>query len=212
MFSVRLAALAALVGCMGLAAAAAQAQVYRIVGPDGSVTFSDRPERQAAPALMVPLPGNAAAASASLPADVRNPATRYPVTLHTGKACAPCDQARSFLSSRGVPFTEKTVTTEADLRALRNLSGGPNLPFATLGAQHLVGFSDSEWSQYLDAASYPKTSMLPPSYRNPAPTPMVAVEATPNADPTAQPSVRELPPQPVPGSPPTPANPAGIRF
>jgi glutaredoxin len=217
MFSVRMAALAALVGC-ALGAGAANAQVYRIVGPDGRVTFSDRPppDGKATPAQTVPLGAAAGSvATASLPSEVRNAATRYPVTLYTGKDCAPCDQARTFLTSRGVPFTEKTVSTEADLRALRNVSGATNLPFATLGAQHLVGFSDSQWSQYMDAAGYPKTSVLPPNYRNPAPAPLVAVETPRTEEPTAQAPARaparEQPPQPMPSDP-SPANPAGIRF
>ena len=83
MFSVRQAALAAFVGMVSLAAAAAQAQVYRIVAPDGRVTFSDRPEGNAAQS--VPQSGNVAGAgSASLPSEVRNAANRYPVTLYTG--------------------------------------------------------------------------------------------------------------------------------
>ena len=217
MFSVRQAALAAFVGMVSLAAAAAQAQVYRIVGPDGRVTFSDRPEGNAA--QPVPQAGNVAAAgSASLPSELRNAAGRYPVTLYTGKECAPCDQARSFLVGRGIPYTEKTVTTDADARALRSLSGALSLPFATLGAQHLVGFADSEWSQYMDAAGYPRTSVLPPGYRNPPPVPMVAVQSPQAGSPTAQAVPSRAPVQPLQASPqpapsaPSPANPAGIRF
>jgi glutaredoxin len=215
MFSVRLAALVAL-AFVYLGAAAAQAQVYRIVAPDGRVTYSDRPLPEGAATAAQPVPLAATpAAVASLPPEVRNAATRYPVTLYTGADCGPCDLARSFLASRGIPFTEKTVGTDADVRALRNLSGAANLPFATLGGQHLLGFSDSEWSQYLDAAGYPRTSALPASYRNPAPTPLVALEAPRPAQPTAQApakeALREALPQPLPSDP-SPANPAGIRF
>lgn len=220
MFSVRLAALAALVGTACLWGAAVHAQVYRIIGPDGRVTFSDRPpaEGNATPAPSVPLPPTVAGAPAGLPLELRAVANRFPVTLYTGRDCAPCDAARAFLASRGVPFSEKTVTTDADLRALRNLSGAPNLPFATLGGQHLLGFSGSEWSQYLDAAGYPKTSVLPPAYRNPPPTPLVAVETPrrPAQPSAAAPSPREVEeaqqrPQPLPSDP-SPSNPLGIRF
>jgi glutaredoxin len=221
MSSVRLAALAALLGCASLWGAVADAQVYRIVGPDGRVTFSDRPppDAKATPAASLPLPASTGPASGSpLPAELRGAASRYPFTLYTGRECAPCDAARAFLSTRGVPFTEKTVTTEPDARAVRNLSGVSTLPFATLGGQHLIGFSESEWSQYLDAAGYPKTSQIPPGYRNPAPSPVVAVESPRVAPPGAAgraaapaPAPQVSQPEPL-SSEPSPSNPAGIRF
>jgi glutaredoxin len=221
MFSVRLAALAALVGTACLWGAAVHAQVYRIIGPDGRVTFSDRPppEGKATPAPSLPLPPSTGpGAPGGLPLELRAAASRFPVTLYTSRECAPCDSARAFLASRGVPFSEKTVSTDADLRALRSLSGTANLPFATLGGQHLVGFSGSEWAQYLDAAGYPKTSALPPAWRNPPATPLVAVEtprrpAQPSAaEPSAKaPEEAQQLPQPLPSDP-SPSNPLGIRF
>ena len=219
MFSVRVAALAALVGTACLWAAAVHAQVYRIVGPDGRVTFSDRPPPEGkgttAPSLPLP-PSSGGTGPSGLPAEVRAAASRFPVTLYTGRDCAPCDAARTFLASRGIPFSEKTVSTDADVRALRNLSGEAHLPFATLGAQHLLGFSGGEWSQYLDAAGYPKTSVLPATYRNPAATPLVAVETPRRAQQpsaAAQAADEDEAPraQPLPSDP-SPANPLGIRF
>jgi glutaredoxin len=209
MVSVRLAAIAALAACAALGGVA-QAQVYRIVGPDGRVTFSDRPppDTKASPAAMVNIPGNSGPSTAGLPLELRNAATRFPVTLYTSRDCAPCGTARSFLSGRGVPFNEKTVSTEADIKALQALTGDARLPFATLGGQHLRGFSESEWAQYLDAAGYPKVSMLPPTYRNPAPAPMVAVQPRSAPEPTPAPASADASPAPAP----TPSNPAGIRF
>jgi glutaredoxin len=213
MSSVRTAALAAFVACAALWGAVANAQVYRILGPDGRVTFSDRPpaDGRAAPAQALAVPGGGSS-TATLPAEVRIAAGRFPVTLYTGPDCGPCLSARSFLSRRGVPFTERTITTREDAEALQRLSGSTSMPFATIGGQHIRGFSDAEWSQYLDAAGYPKTSQLPPSYRNPDPTPLVAVE---RAAPTPQARAPVPAPQraeaPAPGEP-EPANPAGIRF
>jgi len=213
MSSVRLAALAALVACASLWGGAAQAQVYRIVGPDGRVTFSDRPpaEGKAEPATS-PLPGGAGnAGSAPLPLELRTAASRFPVVLYTSKTCGPCDSARALLARRGIPFTERTIATQADVGALRNLSGDVRLPFATLGQQHLVGFAEAEWSQYLDAAGYPANSALPAGYRNPAATPLVAVEPRP-VDPTAQATTpAPAAPQPLPSDP-SPSNPLGLRF
>ena len=220
MSSVRTAALAAFVACAGLWGAMANAQVYRIVGPDGKVTFSDRPpvDARATPAQAVPITRSAGTGTANLPAEVRAAAQRFPVTIYTGVDCSPCISARSFLASRGVPYTERTVTTQEDMQALQRLSGNPALPFATIGGQHIRGFSDAEWSQYLDAAGYPKTSQLPPSYRNPDPSPLVAVQ---QARPAAEGSAAARPgtqgaqaDQSQPQAPleVPPPNPAGIRF
>lgn len=212
MSRVRPAVLAVVLLGSSLWCAGALAQVYRILGPDGRVTFSDRPppDAKATPARTLPLPGDSAAGGASLPAELRGVTARFPVVLYSGVDCAPCSSARSFLTRRGVPFTEKTVSSEDDIQALQRLAGAARLPFATIGGQHVRGFSETEWSEYLDAAGYPKVSQLPPSYRNPEPTPMVAVQARPRPAQVAPnaPARAELPTQPGP----TPDNPAGIRF
>lgn len=216
MSSVRLAALAALVGCASLWAAASHAQVYRVVGPDGKVTFTDRPPAEgqaAAPATVV---GMAAGGSSTgtLPLELRNVVSRYPVTLYTSPECGPCGAARSYLTTRGVPYTERTVTTNDDIKALSNLAGEARLPFATIGGQHVSGFSDQEYGAYLDAAGYPKTSQLPSSWRNPAPAPLVAAQALqPQAasDRPARPQAQPRAEAPRPSAP-SPSNPAGIRF
>ena len=215
MSNVRVAALAAFVACASLAGAVANAQVYRIVGPDGKVTFSDRApsDAKAKPTQAVPLTGSPGTSTASLPAEVRQAAGRFPVTIYNGADCSPCLTARSFLLRRGVPFTEKSIVTEEDVQALQRISGGTSMPFATIGAQHIRGFNEVEWSQYLDAAGYPRSSQLPASYRNPDPTPLVAAQqprpaaAAPTAARTPAPQAEAPAP-----SEPGPANPAGIRF
>lgn len=204
---------------MTLACASAQAQgVYRIVGPDGKVTFSDRPPADA-PAQAARTTGAApapASGTATLPYELRQIATRFPVTIYTGNDCAPCTSLRNALVARGVPFTERTVTTSEDTVALQRLSGSASLPFGSIGGQQLVGFADAEWTQYLDAAGYPKQSQLPPSYRPPAATPLVAVKPIEAAPAAEKPKAAAAPARPAPATRPadgpTPSNPAGIRF
>ena len=190
----------------------AQAQsVYRIVGPDGKVTFSDRaPSEDAAPALTANASAEPSSTSA-LPYSLRQVASRFPVTLYTGADCAPCTSARNLLTGRGVPFTERSVSSNEDIDALKSLSGGSSLPFGTIGGQHLTGFSEGEWTQYLDAAGYPKKSELPSNYRQPAATPLVAIKPV-APKPAAQAPATDAPrPAPAPAGP-SPSNPAGIRF
>jgi len=195
--------------------AAAAQQVFRIVGPDGKVTFSDKPPPASTNARVTATSteGSRGVATATLPFELRKVAGQYPVTLYTGDNCGPCSSARSMLTTRGVPFAEKSVTTNEDTQALQRLSGESVLPFLTIGSQQLKGFSDAEWTQFLDAAGYPKASMLPASYRQAAATPLVTVSAP--AATAAQPGTARAAaaPAPAPVAPgPTADNPTGIRF
>lgn len=192
---------------------ASSQQIYRIVTPDGRVTFSDRPPADAAAkagsAPVTPSAGTAASDTASLPFELRQAAAAYPVTLYTGPECPPCQSARAMLTTRGIPFAEKTVTTNEDIEALRRLAGSPTLPVATIGGQQLRGYSEQEWGQYLDAAGYPQTSQLPPGFRRAPATPMVAV--APARPAASAPATASAPPAPPPLPPTTPYN-GGIRF
>ena len=193
---------------------ASHAQVYRIVGSDGKVTFSDKPPVTEG----TPRVGAANSSSATggaftgLPYELRQVASKYPVTLYVGDNCGPCGAGRSMLTSRGIPFAEKTVSSNEDAQALQRLSGDSSLPFMTIGSQQLKGFSDSEWTQFLDAAGYPSSSTLPASYRQPAATPLVAIAAAPAPAVAAVPAARPAAPAPAPRPAPNNDNPAGIKF
>lgn len=183
-------------------------QLYRSVGPDGRVTFSDQPPSPSSGAKVTTGRGGSFAESASdagLPFELRTVAQKFPVTLYTGKDCAGCDAGRSMLRARGIPFTERTVDSAEDAAALTRLTGEPSLPVATVGGQQMKGFSNSEWSQTLDLAGYPKTSQLPAGYRNPAASPLVAKAAPAPAPAAAAPAPAAAPAA-------SPSNPAGIRF
>lgn len=193
----------------------AQQQVFRIVGPDGKVTFSDQPPPAASKAKVTTTSadGSGAAATAALPFELRRVASQYPVTLYTGENCGPCASARSLLTARGIPFSEKTVISNEDSQALKRLSGESFLPFMTIGSQQLKGFSDAEWTQFLDAAGYPKASVLPANYRPAAATPLVTVTAPAAPVPADSAAARAAGPvaNTTPAAPP-PSNPSGIRF
>ena len=213
--------IAACAAITALAAAAQAQQVYRIVGPDGKVTFSDRPPAGGAESTQSSSSQGSGSSSGggndALPYQLRQVAARFPVTLYTSSDCAPCNSARNLLVNRGVPFTERTVASNDDIDALKRLSGESSLPFGTIGGQQIRGFSDTEWSQYLNAAGYPAQSQLPPGYRRPAPTPLVAARpAAPATETAASPAKAAPAARSAPASGPangrTPSNPAGIIF
>lgn len=181
---------------------------YKVIGPDGKVTYTDQaPAADAAKVQAIAIRGSAPSVPLSeLPAALRPAATRYPVTLYAGKDCKPCDSGRQLLTQRGIPFIEKRVESPADGEALARLSGDRSLPLLTIGSQQLKGLTSSEWNSYLDAAGYPKTSALPASYRAPAPTPLASLPSPP-ARPASAPAPVEMP-APVQTNPAAP----NIRF
>ena len=164
----------ALLACT--AGTVAAQQLYRVVGPDGKVTFTDRAPSADTPAKTVSSiagGGSTGANMAGLPIEVKQVVGKYPLTLYTSKDCGGCDSARSYLKTRGVPYTEKTITSNDEIMALQKMNGDGSVPFATLGRQYLKGFNENDWGAYLDAAGYPQSSQLPASYRQAGGTPLI---------------------------------------
>ena len=124
-------AITGLVLVLGLAAFSTSAQgVYRIVGPDGRVSYSDRPP-PAADARAVGSTGTSAPSDSTvqLPFQLRQVVGRYPVTLYTAKECAPCNSGRNLLNARGIPYVEKLVETPEDIEALKRLNNPAGIRF-----------------------------------------------------------------------------------
>jgi glutaredoxin len=159
------------------------------------VTYSDTPPAAAKQVETRPLPSGAVAA-APLPYELAQVAKAQPVTLFTADKCAPCDAARSFLAARGVPYTEKTVSSNEDIAALRAAGGDAQLPVLTIGRSKEKGYEEGAWNTALNAAGYPKTSQLPANWRNPAPQ-----SAAPRSAPKAADAVENAPATGAPSSP-----------
>lgn len=213
----RLAGCAAVLLLLGVAAAQAQS-VYRIVAPDGKVTFSDKPPANPA---TVNVTGAGVKALATrpedsvLPFELRQSMARYPVTLYSGPGCVPCNAGRLLLQGRGVPYAEFNVSSNADVEALARISGDNSLPFLTIGGQKIKGFSQTEWTQFLNAANYPAASRLPSGFSFAAAKPLVTTqqaETVAEAPPPAAAAAPSGAAAPLAAPPPAATNPAGIKF
>ena len=186
---------------------------YKVVGPDGKITYTDRPptssEGKATPLNARGASANVAAADANLPIELRQAAARYPVTLYaiTG-ACELCNAARQFLRQRGIPYSEKQILSPEDTEALEKLSGGRDIPTLSIGGQTLRGLAAETWASYLDAAGYPRESRLPANYQYAAPSPII--ERTARATRPADAAAPATPAAPAPAA--EPVNPTGIKF
>jgi glutaredoxin len=186
--------------CLGLAlllcAAGAGAQVYKWVDAQGKTHISDRPPPVAQAAPIAAAPANPAT---DLPYALSLAVRNAPVVLYTTSPCTPCDQGRSLLRGRGIPFSEKTVNSTADIDKLKQVSPEGQLPSLSVGSKTAMGYESIAWGKLLDYAGYPSSRMLPPGYQYPAAVaaagPAAAAPATVAAAAPA-PARRPAPPPP----------------
>lgn len=201
-------AIALLLGTLCMGAAHAQ---YKVIGPDGKVTYTDRAPKADGGKVSSLNTRDTPAPVVVLPAELQQAVSRYPVVLYvSGTPCASCDNAREWLRQRGVPHSERQVLNAADGVAFERLTGGRDVPALTIGAQTLRGLAPEVWGSYLDAAGYPRESRLPPAYEFPAPAPLTqrqeSLASRGNAPDAAATSVAP------PAVAPAPAPASGIRF
>jgi glutaredoxin len=162
----------ALLSLLAAFAVPAAAQ-FKWIGPNGAVTYSDLPPTDGSKA--VSMQAVRTSTPETVPAALRQAASKYPTVLYTTTECGPCQQARAHLERRGIPFAERTVRTSADADAFKRVGFAENtFPAVTVGRERSIGFEAGEWDRMLDLAGYPKTSMLPPSYRQSPAQPLAA--------------------------------------
>lgn len=147
---------------------AAHAELYKWVGADGRISYSDTPPPKSAARVEQKSLTENAVGSSNLPYDLAEAVKNHPVTLYTSARCDPCDDARLALKNRGIPFTEKTVTTNEDLARLKQVANETNVPVMMVGRSKQAGFEAGAWNAALSAAGYPVASKLPMTYRHPA--------------------------------------------
>jgi len=195
--------LSTLAAALLFAAPAAHA-LFKVIGPDGRVTYTDRPPSPSEGRVMPVNRQTGSASDPALPLALRQVATRFPVTLYTASNCGDaCLLGRNLLSKRGVPFTERTAETDEEREAWQRLVGGLEAPVLKVGQQTLRGFTPVAWDETLDVAGYPRQSVLPANYQAPPPIPLVERKPPPQRAAPQAPTA----PAADPGS-----NPAGIRF
>ena len=189
-----------LAAALCMAAFAASAQVYRWTDDKGRVHVTDTPPPASAKNVRKSGDGPAATApkaSTQEPFVVQQARTNYPITLYTAPGCDACAEARKLLNARGLPFSEVSVTEEAQIQELKKAIGSALVPAIVIGSTAQRGFDPTTYHGLLDAAGYPATGALPP--RN-QPEPVPAKPDLPGVKPVAEP---ERPAGPyAPGAPP----------
>jgi glutaredoxin len=150
----------------------AHAQLYKWVGPDGKITYSDTPPpKNVTQVEEKSMSDSSTTAGSNLPYELSQAVKTSPVVLYTQDNCPACDQGRQLLQTRGIPFKEKTVSTSEDIARLKKVGGDQQLPLLTVGRSVQQGFQADTWKKLLSVSGYPETNMLPSTYHNPSPEP-----------------------------------------
>lgn len=185
-----------------LCGASAQAQMYKWVGPDGKITYSDTPPPSSVKQVETKsLPGGGPD-TAGLPYELAQAVKNSPVTLYTTADCAPCNEGRKLLKARGIPFSEKTVATSRDIERVKQIAGDAQLPVLTIGRSNQKGFQKEDWNAALTYAGYPTSNQLPQNYNNgsvepAAPAPKTSADSQASNSNSAEsqaPATQPLPP------------------
>ncbi|MBC3876096.1 glutaredoxin family protein [Undibacterium flavidum] len=183
---------------------AASAQMYKWVGANGKIVYSDTPPPANAKKLGTKaLDKSANISNVRLPFELAAAVAKNPVTLYTAKNCSVCNEARNLLKQNGIPFFEKTIESKEDVDKLKQVSGDTNIPLLQISGTKLSGFQAIDWRTALTSAGYPETNMLPKEYQYPEPAPAAppVADASKPADNTPKEVAR-----------PKSTSPTGIRF
>ena len=82
-----------------------------------------------------------------------------PVSLYTNSECGvPCAEARSYLQTLRVPFTEVSVDEPAAVAKLQDLTGQQKVPVLTVGKVVQRGYDTGLYARLLGDAGYPVAS------------------------------------------------------
>lgn len=119
----------------------AQAGLYKHVGPDGEVFYSDRIPQEAE---TQPIQGTISvygAPQATSASHVTKSAAQTPrVVLYATTWCGVCKEAKAYMDRNGIRYTEydveKSATGKRDFEAMN----GRAVPLLVVGEQHMYGF------------------------------------------------------------------------
>ncbi len=170
----------ALVGLFG-AASDTSAAVYKTVGADGKIIYTDQPPADVSSNTTVgtlktttlniavqpssPLPASVlkyqqelAAVAARRVRDnaltaTSNKSSSATPTLFSAAWCGYCRRAKSYLSKNKISFQEIDIDTESGARAFFDAGGGSGVPMLIVDGKVLRGFTESAYNQVFTTSS-----------------------------------------------------------
>lgn len=160
------------------ALATAQAQIYRWTDDQGRVRYGDTVPPEAKNVQKKAFAEDPLVTRLRATRDLAGAKERFPVRLYTSPSCRePCSGARAALNARSVPFQEVQVWDAKGNEALRQISGGNQVPVVRVGQSLVRGFDAAALDAALDAAGYPRRGLLPEGEQAPPDLPSGYVPA-----------------------------------
>lgn len=149
----RRATLAVLLPMLLAAGATMAGSMYKSVGPDGRIVYSDAPpasgrvqktlQFESAPSS--PLPAIYVDALRRLRAEAAPPTTTGDVVLYSAVWCGYCKKAKAYLAGKGIAYREVDIDTNDGMAAFAQVGGGKGIPLLLAGGQRIQGFSTSAY-------------------------------------------------------------------
>jgi glutaredoxin len=148
-------------------AATAQADtLYKVVGPDGKITYTDRPAAEGksvtalefASAPSSPLPDSVLKYQADLQKSMQNRLAQASKiessgtpTLFIATWCGYCTRAKAYLKGKGIGFREYDIDTAEGGRAYFEAGGRKGVPLLVAGDKRQQGFSEGSYDKFFAA-------------------------------------------------------------
>jgi glutaredoxin len=140
--------------------------LYKTVGPDGTVTYSDQPPADASktnilnyddlPITVLP-PFGSSNTDPTLVERARKlwdswswttTKTKAPssgVVLYTTRSCGYCKQAKAYLEGKGIKYQEIDVETKSGNAQYAQAGGGKGVPMIVVAGKNVNGFSPAAY-------------------------------------------------------------------
>jgi glutaredoxin len=126
------------------------ATLYKSIGPDGNIVYSDQPPQTGKvertfnfsnlPVSVVPDSTAAAAKDAGPTARPAATGAKQPV-LYMAKWCGYCRQAEAYLAEKKISYQKHDIDTPDGNRAFAATGSGRGIPVILVGAQKVQGYS-----------------------------------------------------------------------
>ena len=135
--------------------------LYKSVGPDGGVVYSDKPvigsqvekTMEYTPGASSPLPDYVLRYKEELEKQARQRAAGAQRTddtpqLFTTSWCGFCRRAKSYLAGKGIAYTEYDIETPDGMEALVSAGGGRGVPLLSWRGKRVQGFSETSYDAF----------------------------------------------------------------
>jgi glutaredoxin-like YruB-family protein len=146
----------------------AEAEMYRWIAEDGSVTFKDNPppasrkrkkvkvysDSDFAPAPpRQPAPPGSSVKKTSVPAPKTVPAGKErfggTVEIYVTDWCGYCKQALRYMKSKGIPYVAYNIEKDSSAKQRYKDLGGRGVPLIIIGSNKMSGFSPESLEYYM---------------------------------------------------------------